>query len=66
MVEIGAHESALFLHRRVVFCITRLRLLLVVVVVAPFREMVCEFETRSVSGCVFEVDDYELFMGVCW
>jgi len=37
----------------------------VVVVVAPFCEVVCEFETGGVAGGVFEVDYDELFVGVC-
>lgn len=37
----------------------------VVVVVAPFREVVCEFQAGGVGVCVFEVDDDELFVGVC-
>jgi len=38
----------------------------VVIVVAPFCEMVCELETWSIGGSVFEVDDYELLVGVGW
>lgn len=34
------------------------------VVVAPFCEVVCEFEARGVAGGVFEVDHDELFVGV--
>ena len=36
------------------------------IVVAPFCEMVCELETWSIGGSVFEVDDYELLVGVGW
>ena len=35
------------------------------VVVAPFGEVVGEFESAGVGGGVFEVDDDELFVLVC-
>jgi hypothetical protein len=35
-----------------------------VVVVAPFCEVVCEFQTTGIGGCIFEVDDDQLFVGV--
>lgn len=38
----------------------------VVIVVAPFCEMVCKLETWCIGGGVFKVDDYELFVGVGW
>ena len=66
MVEISADKAALFLDGRVVLSITSLGLLLVMIVIAPLRKMVCEFEARCIGGCVFEVDDYELFVGVRW
>jgi hypothetical protein len=37
-----------------------------VIVVAPFREMVCELKTWRIGRSVFEVDDYELFVGIGW
>lgn len=37
----------------------------VVVVIAPFCEVVCEFEARDVGGRIFKVDDYELFVFIC-
>lgn len=64
MVDITFDETALLLQRRVVFGIACPRFRSVVVIVAPFREMVCEFEARCVGGCVFEVYDDELFVGV--
>ena len=66
MVEICADEPTLFLNGRIVFSIASLRPLLIMVVVAPLREMVCEFQARGVGGCIFEIDNYELFVGVCW
>lgn len=66
MVEICADEPALFLSGGIIFSITRLGLFLVMVIVAPLREVVCEFKAQRVGGSIFEVDDYELFMSVCW
>jgi len=37
-----------------------------VVVIAPLCEVVCELQTWGVGRCVFEIDDYKLFMGVLW
>lgn len=34
------------------------------VIVAPFREVVCEFEAGDIGGSVFEVDDDELLVFV--
>lgn len=36
------------------------------IVVAPFRKVVCEFQTGGVGGGVFEVDNYELFVVIGW
>ena len=43
----------------------RVRRRLVVVIVAPFREVVCEFEARRVRIGVLEVDDDEALVLVC-
>lgn len=66
MVDIGFYEAALFFFRRVVVCITGVRRNGVMIIIAPFCEVICELETRGVGGGVFEVDDDELFVGVSW
>lgn len=38
----------------------------VMIIIAPFCEVVCELETRGVCGGVFEVDNDKLFVGVGW
>ena len=64
MVDVRLHGTALFLGRGVARCVTGVGAGGVVVVVGPFGEVVCEFETREVSGGVLEVDDHELFVFV--
>lgn len=36
------------------------------IVVAPLREVVCEFQARGIGGCVFKVDHDELFVRILW
>lgn len=38
----------------------------IMIVVAPFCEVVCELETRGICGGIFEVDDDKLFVGISW
>lgn len=64
MINITANEPLLFLESRIPRRITEPRLLRVVIVVAPFRKVVCELETRRVGGCIFEVNNDELFVRV--
>lgn len=66
VVKVSADKPSLLLHGRIILSIASLRLLLIMVVVAPLREMVCEFQTRGIGGCIFKIDNYELFVGVCW
>lgn len=63
MVNVAPDEAFLFLECGVVVCIARPGCRRWgMVVVAPFCEMVCEFEAWGVGGGVFEIDDYELFV----
>jgi hypothetical protein len=66
VVNIGFDEASLFFFSGVVIGITGVRGDRVVVIIAPFCEMVCELETRCVGGGVFKVDDNKLFVGVGW
>jgi len=62
MVYIRTDERFLLFRGRVIIRATSPGFLFVVVVVAPFCEVVCEFKARGIGGCVFEVDDDELFV----
>ena len=64
MVDVTSDKASLLFQSWVSGCSTSPRLGGVVVIVAPFCEVVCEFEAGKVGGCVFEVDDDELFVGV--
>ena len=66
MVEVSTDEAALFFDGRIILSVASLWLFLVVVVVAPFSEVVCKFEARCVSRGILEVNDYELLMAVGW
>lgn len=66
MVDVGFDEAALFFFGGVVLGVAGVGSNRVVVVVAPFCEVICEFEAAGVGGGVFEVDDDELFVGVGW
>lgn len=64
MPHICSDEPVLLFRSGVGVCIAGVRRGRVVVVVAPFCEVVCEFESWRVGGGVFEIDHYELFVGV--
>jgi hypothetical protein len=64
VVDVGADEATLFVRGGVVVLIARVGCDGIVVVVAPFCEVVCEFEAGGVGGGVFEVDDDELLVAV--
>jgi hypothetical protein len=63
VIDIAADETALLLERRIQMRIAR-KGDGEVVVVAPFSEMVCEFETGGVGRGVFEINDHKLFVRV--
>jgi hypothetical protein len=56
----------LFFFGGVVVSVAGVRCDGVVVVVAPFCEVVCELKTGGVGGGVFKVNDDELFVRVGW
>ena len=64
MLDICFEEAVLFLRGRVSFLVEGVGCGRGVVVVAPFGEMVCEFQAGGVGGGVFEVDYDELFVFV--
>lgn len=64
MVEVGADEAALLGGGGEGFGVADVGVRGVVVVVAPLREVVCEFEAGVVAGGVLEVDYDELLVGV--
>ncbi len=64
MQDVAADEALLLFGGWVVVCVAGVGGLRVVVVVAPFGEVVCEFEAAHVGVGVFEVDDDELFVFV--
>lgn len=64
MIEVSADEAALFGGGGEGFGVADVRGGGVVVVVAPFGEVVGEFEAGGVAGGVFEVDDNELLVCV--
>lgn len=66
MVYVGFDKATLFFFCRVVLGIAGVGSDGVVVIIAPFCEMVCELETRGISGGVFEVDDDKLFVSIGW
>jgi hypothetical protein len=63
VIDIAADESALLLERRVQTRIAH-KGDGEVVVVAPFREMISEFETGGIGRGVFEINDHELFVRI--
>lgn len=64
MAHIGADETVLFRGRGVEFRLESVGFALVVVVVAPFGEVIGEFEAGEVGVGVFEVNYYEPLVGV--
>ena len=64
MVDVGSNETALFFEGWVSVCVACPRLSRIVVIVAPFSEMVGELKTRSVRGCVLKINDNELSVSV--
>lgn len=56
MEHIAPQKAPLFLHTGIVIRIASPGFAGVVVVVTPFREVVCEFQPGRVGRCVFEVD----------
>lgn len=64
MIDVGADKASLFFEGGVVICVTGPGFGGVVVVVTPFCEMVCEFETGGIGAGVLEIYDYELFVCV--
>lgn len=62
MINVGTNKASLLLDGGIIVRVARPWFVGIVVVVAPFREVVCEFQTRGIGGCVLEVDDYELFV----
>jgi hypothetical protein len=63
VIDIAADETALLLKRRI-----QMRIADKgdgeMVVVAPFSEMVSEFETGGIGRGVFEINDHELFVRI--
>ena len=59
-------EAALFLNGGEGFGVADVRGGGVVVVVAPFRKVVCELEAGGIARGVFEVNDDELLVRVGW
>jgi hypothetical protein len=66
MIDIGAYEAALLLYRRVFIGVACPGFVGIVVIIAPFCEVICELETRSVSRGILKVNDHKLLMGVLW
>lgn len=64
MVYIRPDEPPLLLKGWVSFGVAGPRVISIVVVVAPLCEVICEFETGGISGCVLKVDDGQLLVVV--
>jgi len=64
MINITPNKPLLLFHRRIIISIALPRFIRVMIIITPFREMVCEFETRGIGTGVFEIYDYELYVGV--
>lgn len=64
MVDIGADEALLLFQCWVLFGVALPRVGGVVVIVAPFCKVVCEFEAGGVGGGILKVDNDELLVGV--
>lgn len=65
VIYICSDETLLFFNCGVVFSIacpghwSRC-----MVIVTPFCKVICEFQTRCIGACVFEIDDDKLFVMV--
>ena len=64
VIDIGANKTSLFFKRRVSVCIASPGLGRIVVIVAPFCEVVGEFKSGCVCGCILKINDNELSMGI--
>lgn len=64
MVHVGTDEPFLLFECWIVVCVACPGLLFVVVVIAPFCEVVGEFKAGGVGGGVFKVDDNQLSVRV--
>lgn len=66
MVDVGANKASLLFDCRVFVCAACPWFVGVVVVVAPLREVVGEFESRRIRRRILKVNHYKLLVGVLW
>lgn len=64
MADIGADEASLVVRRWVCGSVAAPGGLLIVVIVAPFGEMIGKFEARGVGRCILKINDDKLLVGV--
>lgn len=62
MRYIGFDETVLLFRSRVLCLSHGVRDLGVVVIVTPFREVICELISLEISICIFKIDDDKLLM----
>lgn len=62
MIDVRTDEPALLFGGWIHSGIAYMRSVRIVVIVAPFREVICEFKTNGVGRCVLEINDDELFV----
>ena len=65
VVDVRADEVTLLFEGWVAVCVACPGFIGIVIVVAPFCEMVGKFKAGGVGGCILEINDYELFVVVC-
>jgi len=66
VVDIRLDEAVSLFQRWVLARIAGMWRERVVVVVCPFREVICKLQTGKIGSCVFEVDDNQLLVLICW
>ena len=64
MIDIRLQEAVLFLRGRVVACIAHVGKCLIMVVVAPFVEVIGKLKASNIGGRVLEVNHDELLVFV--
>lgn len=62
--DVCSDEAVLFFGIRVASGVDSPWSVCIVIVVAPLRKVVCEFQARRVCICIFKVDDDELLVSV--